>query len=99
MVGSWESQIDYIIFLSGLALIILAVVCFLLKKSGNSILPWIYLMLFGTVHGVYQWLDMTAYSIGDGWQFGAFRNIFMIASYLFLIEFGRSGVKRITGRG
>lgn len=94
-----ESQTDFIIFLSCLAHITLAAVCFTLGKAGNNRLPWVWLALFGLARGVDEWLDLMAYSLGDNQVFGAVRILVMGVSFLFLAEFGRSGMNRIMGRG
>ncbi|HBV95480.1 MAG TPA: hypothetical protein DEF36_00300 [Desulfotomaculum sp.] len=99
MVSFWEGQIDYLIFLNGLALIILSAVCLSLSKSGNRLLPWLILSLYGLCHGVYEWLLLISFSLGDGTLFSAAGVFLLLMAYLLLVEFGRDGFKRITGRG
>ena len=99
MVNFWEGQIDYIILLNGLMLVILSAVCFSLNKAGNRLLPWSSLFLFGIFQGVYEWLELVSFSLGDGMQFKSIRVFLLFVSYVFLVEFGRAGIKRITGRG
>lgn len=99
MIDFWESQIDYIIFLNGLLLVTLSAVCFSLNKSGHRALPWKILMFFGMALGVKEWIDLLLFSLGGGTQFGALRIVFLMAAFLLLGEFGRSGIKSHTGRG
>lgn len=94
-----ESQTDFIYFFSCLAHIILAAVCFTLGKAGNHRLPWVWLVLFGVARSIGEWLDLMTYSLGDNQVFGAARICIMAVSFLFLAEFGRSGMNRILGRG
>ncbi|MCL5058049.1 MAG: EAL domain-containing protein [Actinobacteria bacterium] len=98
MVNFWEGQIDYIIFLNGLTLVILSAVCLSLIRAGNRLLPWSGLFLFGLCQGVYEWLELVSLSLGDGMQFKFPRVFLLFVSYVFLVEFGRAGIKRITGR-
>ncbi|MFZ5642434.1 MAG: bifunctional diguanylate cyclase/phosphodiesterase [Bacillota bacterium] len=94
----WEGQSDYIILLYGLSLIFMTAVCFSLNKEKSSNLPWIFLFWFGVLHGTYQMLELLAYSIGSGTGLAYFSNFLLIGSFLFLIEFGRSGIKNVAGK-
>ena len=56
--------------------------------------PWQWLAWFGLLHGLNEWLDLLAFSLGDSQGFAAFRLGLMVASFLPLAEFGRRGLAR-----
>ncbi|MCG6535012.1 MAG: ATP-binding protein, partial [Syntrophales bacterium LBB04] len=61
-------------------------------------LPWEFLGGFGITHGLNEWLDLIALSIGDSDAFRAVRLMMLIVSFLFLIEFGRAGMRSVLGK-
>ena len=88
----FQLQLDYILFFDGLALLLLAVVCALMRRQQTQpSIPWIWLGLFGLTQGIDKWLDLLAVSLGDGTIFSAIRLGVMILSFGFLFEFGRDG--------
>ena len=97
-----NAQLDYIFFFYGLAFILLASVCVSLTREPGRLLPWKWLGLFGLTHGVNEWLDMLAVNLGSSTAFTAARWAMMAISFLFLVEFGRAGLKnlgvRVPGR-
>jgi len=93
MIEFFRSQMDYIFFIYGMSFFVLAVSAFFLYKSKNKDLPWLWLFLFGLVHTVNEWLDLTAISIGDNLEFKFVRLIFLIASFIFLANFFLSSLK------
>lgn len=99
MTGFFAGQLDYIFFLHGLAFIILAAVCFYLRKSERERLPWGLLGLFGLTAGMNEWLELFVTSLGESSLLDAVRVSVMILSFLFLLEFGRSSVLQIHGKG
>lgn len=99
MAEFFKGQMDYIVFCSGLAPVILAAVCFALRKFGDRVLPWNLLLLFGLTQGIYEWLKILAFSLGDGPAFEAVRAGVTAISFMFLLEFGRVGVIASKGRG
>ncbi len=92
-------QMDYIFFCYGFSFILLAFVCYALRKESRQRLPWIWLGLFGITHGVNEWLDMLALELGDGYIFSVARLGLMALSYIFLLEFGRDGWRALGGKG
>ncbi|MFH0731514.1 MAG: ATP-binding protein [Candidatus Omnitrophota bacterium] len=90
MTGSFfQQQLDYVFFLYGLAFLLLGGTCFLLIYSKDKKLPWLWIGLFGLAHGVNEWLDLIALSLGDSHLLKGIRLAFLIVSFLFLVEFGR----------
>jgi two-component system sensor histidine kinase/response regulator len=106
--GAWgmeaffRNQMDYIFFFYGLAFLILAAVCLALNRRDKTGFPWIWLGLFGLLHGINEWLDLLTFALGDGLPFAVFRLAMMISSFAVLVEFGRSGLqscgRRVPGR-
>ncbi|MBN1548116.1 MAG: PAS domain S-box protein [Syntrophaceae bacterium] len=82
-------QLDYIFFCYGLAFFLLAVVVLALNRVDRNRLPWLWLALFGLTHGINEWLDMVALSLGDHEIFLTIRLIILAISFFCLLEFGR----------
>ncbi|MCX7018760.1 MAG: response regulator [Candidatus Sumerlaeota bacterium] len=99
MTGLFDSQMDYIFFCYGLAFVLLASVCSSLVHWRGQRLPWLMLGLFGALHGINEWLDMLAISLGDSPFFGWVRLAMMMLSFVFLVEFGRRGMRRLGAGG
>ncbi len=87
MVDFWKSQMDYVFFLYGLSFIFLGTICFSLKRSGFTDIPWTILGAFGFLHGLCEWLDLCALSISDGYLFSLIRLLLKCASFAVLISF------------
>lgn len=98
MTSFFAGQLDYILFLHGLAFIILAAVCFYLRTSERERLPWGLLGLFGLTAGTNEWLELFITSFGISLPLAAVRVPVMILSFLFLLEFGRLSFLRIHGK-
>ncbi len=83
-------QLDYVFFVYGLAFILLSSVCVVLYKKDKALLPWYWLGAFGLIHGLNEWMDMLALSLGDSAPFNWVRIAVMGVSFVCLFEFGRS---------
>ncbi len=94
-----KSQLDYIYFFYGAAFLILIPICLFLNRKSACKLPWIWLALFGAIHGAGEWLDLLALSLETGPVFDFVRLGVLIISFICLAEFGRSGTISIYGRG
>lgn len=93
-------QLDYIFFFYGLAFILLMAVCAIMyRRTEKDELPWMLLGLFGLIHGLNEWLDMLAISLGDNSAFSSFRIVMMALSFVFLTEFGRQGLRSGNRKG
>ena len=95
----FAQQMDFIFFFYGLAFILLGAICLTIRHGNSGRLPWFWLGLFGLTHGVNEWLDMFANSWGDGTIFAAFRLGVMMFSYIFLVEFARVGLRKLSNKG
>lgn len=95
----FQHQMDYIYFFYGLSFIIMAIACFTMSKAKYQLLPWKWLITFGLIHGLNEWLDMIAFLTGGSDTFTIVRTLVMILSFIALFEFGRSGLQKIHGKG
>ncbi len=93
-----KGNIDYIFFIYGLSFIIAAAMCYMLKHLRSQTLPWGKLFYFMLLHGINEWLDLTAISFGDHPVFSLVRTLIMLLSFIFLFEFGRSSLGLKLGR-
>jgi diguanylate cyclase (GGDEF)-like protein len=84
-----STQMDFIFFLCGLAFVLFGAVCLAVARVRKHGSPWISLALFGLVHGIGEWLDLSALVVGDNISFTAVRIAVMTASFLCLMEFTR----------
>ena len=89
-------QMDYIFFVYGLAFILLFSSCISLQKQHKDQLPWNWLGAFGLIHGINEWLDMLALSLGDNDLFKWVRIVIMGVSFICLFEFGRLICERLN---
>jgi PAS domain S-box-containing protein len=94
----FQQQLDYILFLYGFAFILLAAVCLIMHRERIGRLPWVWLGLFGLVHGITEWLEILVLSLGDGTVFSAIRLGLMTLSFVLLFEFGRDGLLKLQGK-
>jgi len=99
MIDFFTEQMDYIYFFYGLAFIMLAAVSFLMMKTKTrQHLPWSWLGLFGVLHGLHEWMHIISIDVGDARLMKPSNVGLVILSFVFLFEFGRSGIARIRGR-
>ncbi|EKD43282.1 MAG: Sensor protein [uncultured bacterium] len=91
MIEFFQSQIDYIYFFYGLSFIFLGIVCFLMKKQFKTGPTWALLGIFGILHGLNEWAELTNiifYNIGS-W-FAILQFLLLTSSFIFLFEFARN---------
>ena len=88
-------HLDYIYFFYGLSFMLLAGVCFLLDRNKNRLMPWSLLALFGIFRGLNEWISMMALSTGDFLFFDYMKISLLLMSFVFLFEFGRTGLRAI----
>ncbi len=86
-------NMDYIYFVYGLSFVLLAMRALTLGGRDQT-LPWWWLAAFGLLHGLNEWLDLLALSLGDSSGFKNIRLVVMITSFLPLVEFGRQSLMR-----
>jgi diguanylate cyclase (GGDEF)-like protein len=89
MAAFFNTQLDFILFFYGLAFFLLGATCFAITRGAQRREPWAVLGLFALVHGLGEWLDLTALVISDTPMFGAARIAVMTGSFVLLMEFAR----------
>jgi PAS domain S-box-containing protein len=94
-----QQQMDYILFFYGFMFILLGTAAAGVAPRQSRHLPWVWLAVFGFLHGLSEWLYLIAFNLGDGPLFAAIRLGITAGSFLFLIEFGRDGWCRLQTRG
>ncbi|MEQ8189918.1 MAG: response regulator [Candidatus Eremiobacterota bacterium] len=87
-----NSKIDYILFIQGLAFILLSGTGKLIGQQKKNTLQWKWLGLFGLIYGLSKWLELLIISTGDNNIFFIIRLIMEFISCLFLLEFWRTGI-------
>jgi hypothetical protein len=87
-----SNQLDFIFFFYGLAFILLGVTSLATARSrkGQRRTAWAMLAGFGFVHGLAEWLDLSALVLGDGPRFAGVRTAVMTLSFILLLDFARS---------
>ena len=97
-----QGQMDYIFFFYGLAFILLAPICQLLKRRPPPQPVWVWLGAFGVAHGVNELLDLLAMTPSFTPVIAAIKLVLATLSFLFLLEFGRASMiamgRRSPGR-
>ena len=91
-------QSDYIYFIYGISLFLLALAGLSSGRLDGQRMHWGWLVLFAAVHGSYELLEMTTYVVGDNRPFAVFRSTMFAASFICLLEFGRAGTFGVKGR-
>ena len=88
-----SSQLDYILFVHGLAFIIMAIICQALARQNRDRLPFSLLALFGALKGADELLEMLALSLPDPFLFRVVRLTLLAGSFVALFEFGRQALQ------
>ncbi len=90
-------QMDYVHFLSGLALLIMALGSFALQREKYASLPWWLFLLYGAASGAGSWLSIGIIYYGAGTPLVGTQALVLLAAYLFLAEFTRRLLKTALG--
>ena len=99
MAGFFIDNLDYISFVNSLTLIILGITCIGFKRrTAKQLLPWSWLGLFGISHGLYEFMNTFAISLGDSPFYFAVRTCVLWLSFIFLTAFSPAALKRTPGR-
>jgi len=94
----FQGQMDYIFFFKGLAFILVLAVSCLFRGDDSQRLPWRWFGLFALLQGLAAWLSLVAMNFGEASSLTTISYLLQIASWVFLAEFGRSGIGRIQNR-
>lgn len=87
-----QNQLDYILFLTGLAFVVLGSVCFILRRMPGPPLPWIRLAWFGVLFGLSEWLEVVTIGLGEVPFLSALRSVLLAGSVLLLMGFSCGGL-------
>ncbi|MFZ5449203.1 MAG: PAS domain S-box protein [Thermodesulfobacteriota bacterium] len=98
MADFFKSQMDYIIFFYGLSVVLLLPLCYFLNRRSRHFLPWLWLGLFGLTHGLHEWLDLAALDLLHSPILSLACLGLQMVSFIFLMEFGRTGTIIFQGR-
>jgi diguanylate cyclase (GGDEF)-like protein len=85
----FSNQLDFIFFFYGLAFILLGATCWAIARSKGQGAAWAALGGFAFIHGLGEWLDLTALIVGDGAAFAVVRTMLMAVSFVLLLDFAR----------
>ena len=92
------AQMDYIFFVYGLAFILLAMTAYFISRVRPADVFWKWIVLFGLLHGITEWLDMFALSLGKSVLFEMIRLVFLSASFLCFVELVRCEAYKRRGK-
>lgn len=98
MTDFFIEQLDFITFIYGLALALLAVVGFIMTRHREQRLPWFWLSLFGLIHGLRELVSLLGPVSGDPLPVRAVAMVLFDISFIPLVEFCRSGSRMQSGR-
>jgi PAS domain S-box-containing protein len=87
---------DYVQFVHGLLLLLLALALYRIRKAPQCQLPWPWLAWFGLLHGATEWLDLFAFGQGVPASVRLPWLVLSTASWGLLLEFARR-VRRRQG--
>jgi hypothetical protein len=93
-VSFFEVNLDYVYFLSGLALVSLGAAASLLVIERERSLRWLMLAVFGILAGLATWAATATIGLGDTPVFAWSRFVVRVLSLAALFEFGRSSLGR-----
>jgi len=85
----FTGQMDYIYLVYGFAFITMALAVFGLMRVKNQKMPWVWLLVFALLHGLHEWAEMTALSMGDKPWLAMLRLVVLATSFTFLLKFAR----------
>jgi len=94
MASFFLHEMDYIYFFYGLSSILLAVIGLILVRFPTHSLQWRWLIAFGLLHAIHEWLYLCTFSWGDTVLFGWIRTGLLTISFLCLGEFARGNLLR-----
>jgi PAS domain S-box-containing protein len=95
----FQGQMDFIFFFKGLAFFLVLAVSFLFRRDSAQRLPWHWFGLFALTQGIAAWLSLAGMNFsGSAPYILTIGAILQIVSWIFLAEFGRSGVSQALGR-
>ncbi|MBF0521921.1 MAG: PAS domain S-box protein [Candidatus Omnitrophica bacterium] len=92
------AQMDYIFFVYGLSFFLLSITSFFLSRVRLAQPFWKWIAFFGLLHGITEWMDMLALSMGDSVSFKIVRTTLLILSFLCFVEIAREDAEKRFGQ-
>ncbi|MFA4965215.1 MAG: PAS domain S-box protein [Thermoleophilia bacterium] len=89
MIELLHSDLDYIMFVYGIGFVLLAITLFGLSSSVASELPWKWLGIAATLHGLSAWASVFSPGFHDQAGLDAAQTILYSGGCVFLVEFAR----------
>jgi diguanylate cyclase (GGDEF)-like protein/hemerythrin-like metal-binding protein len=99
MTAFLTSQLDYIYFVYGLALVLLGAVCISMSREGSLRAPWALLAAFGFIHGFVDWVHLVVLATAISPAVDLFETLLLGASFVALLEFARRTHQVVRGNG
>ena len=99
MAAFLTSQLDYIYFVYGLALVLLGAVCLSMSREGPLRAPWAMLAAFGFTHGLVNWVDLVVLATAISPAVELVETLLLGASFVALLEFARRTHRVVRGNG
>ena len=91
-------QLDYAYFISGIALVLLALGCFMLVRANQRLLPWSWLGYFALLQGLNDWIRLLLHGFGVHQVTVMLCLTLTIVSFGLLLEFARAGWQDLKQR-
>jgi signal transduction histidine kinase/DNA-binding response OmpR family regulator/HPt (histidine-containing phosphotransfer) domain-containing protein len=89
-----SDQMDYILFIYGMAFLLLGVNCKSMGSRDHQAPPWLLLSLFGITHGITEWVDLYALNMPWSAGLGLLRWTLLTLSFTLLALFALAGLGR-----
>jgi len=90
-----QSQFDYIFFIYGLSFVLLGINALVLWRIERENCFWLWLGLFGVIHGIHEWVDLISVSFLANPSIDISLFVVRFLSYVCLFEFARSQAERL----
>ncbi len=84
-----ENNLDYIFFIYGLSFILIGFFSYLLHLRKSSNIPWLWLSLFGFLHGIYSWISLFGINFLQHTPVDYAASFVLALSMIALLEFWR----------
>ena len=97
MAAFLPSQLDYVFFVYGLALVLLGSVCLTMSRESSARAPWGLVAAFAFTHGLVEWLQLGALATGDSQAFQLARTLLLAIAFGFLLEAARRARRSTRG--
>ena len=98
MAAFLTSQLDYVYFVYGLALVLVGAVSLSMSREGPLAAPWGLLSAFAFAHGFADWLHIVALATGNSPVIGGIETFLLAGSFGLLLEFARRTHRVLQGK-